>query len=64
MFLSYKPDDASFANHIVANDQNTKMPFLVFGTLVNARGGDAAHAPVAEARQHQGLRHDDVWSGV
>ena len=40
------------------------MPFLVFGTLVNARGGDAAHAPVAEARQHQGLRHDDVWSGV
>ena len=58
-----QPDDTGFANHIVPNDQDSEPPLLVFGALVKARSGDAAHASVAQTREHQGLRHDDdVWS--
>ena len=58
-----QPDDTGFANHIVPNDQNSETPFLLFKALVQARSGEAAHASVAETSKHQGLRHDDVWSG-
>ena len=59
-----QPDNTGFANHIVPNDQDSEPPLLVFGTLVQARSGDTAHAPVAQTSKHQGLRHDVVWSGM
>ena len=61
--IKAQPDDTGFANHIVPNDQNSEPPLLVFGAFVQACRGDAAHASVAETSEHQGLRHDDVWSG-
>ena len=39
------------------------MPFLMFGILIETGGGDTAHAPVGQTRQHEGLRHDE-WLGA